>query len=134
MCTVKKSNPSDIFILSETEVLRASQFSNKVYKNNLAQSGSVSEWLKETVSKTVIPERVSEVRILPLPPCARANYYVADHRRWRGKVVEGDGFEKRYVCKGIVSSPAIAGLLLVAKLKILTKREKPNPLCCMQAF
>lgn len=29
--------------------------------------GSVAEWLKATVLKTVIPEMVSKVRILPLP-------------------------------------------------------------------
>ena len=30
--------------------------------------GSVREWFKRTVLKTVMPERASEVRILPLPP------------------------------------------------------------------
>ena len=32
------------------------------------EQGSVPEWLKGPVSKTGIPARVSEVRILPLPP------------------------------------------------------------------
>ncbi len=33
------------------------------------QSGGVSEWLKETVLKTVMSERASRVRISPPPPC-----------------------------------------------------------------
>lgn len=50
-------------VLKETQEPEAHQF----FKFSKKIIGSVAEWLKATVLKTVVPERVPEVRILSLP-------------------------------------------------------------------
>ena len=60
---VRVKGAEHIFVTGASQLARVHYFSSSLFRFN----GQVSEWLKEPVSKTGKPVRVSRVRIPPCP-------------------------------------------------------------------